>query len=77
MKNEIKANFKLLENNSKKSFSGDLPKDVIKNFLIDANFLSFHIKKLCPDFIIIMGDEKLIRKYDNVVRLALWNCKGK
>lgn len=56
LKNEIKANFKLLENNSKKSFSGDLPKDVIKNFLIDANFLSFHIKKLCPDFIIIMGD---------------------
>ena len=29
------------------------------------------------EFIIIMGDEKINRKYDNVVGLALWNCKGK
>ena len=56
LKKEIKKNFQLLNNNSKKTFYGDRPKDIAGNFLIDANILCNHIRKISPDFIIIMGD---------------------
>lgn len=56
LKKEIKKNFQLLKNNSDKTFYGDRPKDIAGNFLIDANILYNHIRKISPDFIIIMGD---------------------